>query len=615
MVAPHPDLFRKFRNTDNIARAMKEELVPSLTTKYPQDYVDVETRNKLDKIKPWIEFEYLNITKKLSPLIVDKILVLCIDFSDKHSSLSTNIIYNRFFGDSNSKSFKNYYKEVSYGQYVPEGEVHGWYRAPHEFTYYTGGNYGWGTYPNNVRRLVEDVIDIASGDSNIDWASFDSSNNGVLSSIIIVHSGAEAAATGNINDFWAHVWGTVVPKTVGGKTVQVYALSAEYITNVGGSQVSGVDCHEFGHLLGLPDLYDYSGNSNGVGSFSLMSSGSWADGGLTPVHLDAWSKYKLGFSNTLENPTGLVYLTEAETTKNNVKYTTNDVKEFFMLENRQKKLFDTFLPAHGMLIWRVNENKKLNNDEICFKVGLLQADGLRDLENKVNNGDLGDSFPGSTGKRSFGKNTNPGSVLCDNTLKDIILSEISDSSGIMSFNSSITILGTVKFIIYPPFASIYFGTEYKGNTNVDGELLIYNISEGTISYTIKKAGYYDKTGSVQVIEGTVIVSAILTVMPYTGSIQISSVPNGARIYIDEIDTGILTPNVVSGLSVGSHSYRLKLTGYNDKTNSFNIIAGQTVNIDAGQLEVIFMRAGVNPIAAFLLVGIVVGTIYQKSKSK
>jgi len=69
----------------------------------------------------------------------------------------------------------------------------------------------------------------------------------------------------------------------------------------------GVDSHEFGHLLGLPDLYDYSGNSNGVGFYSLMGAGSWGSKGAIPVHMDAWSKYVLGFADATENPTGKVY--------------------------------------------------------------------------------------------------------------------------------------------------------------------------------------------------------------------------------------------------------------------------------------------------------------------
>jgi hypothetical protein len=249
MVTPHPDLQRRFSNTNNIVKVNKTHLIPGLLAKYPRDYIEPETQDKLEKVKPWIERSDIIAEKIQSQDIkrlqqaIDKILILCVDFSDKPAQLSTSTIYNRFFSTT-GKSLKNYYKENSYNQYIPEGEVHGWYRAPHTSTWYTANNYGFGTYPFDVRKLVEDVIDVALSDPNIDWTSFDTNGNGRLDNVIIVHSGAEAAATGNTNHFWAHVWETVSTKTVQGKIIKVYAMSAEYIYSPTAQQVTGVDSHE-----------------------------------------------------------------------------------------------------------------------------------------------------------------------------------------------------------------------------------------------------------------------------------------------------------------------------------------------------------------------------------
>lgn len=603
MVAPHPDLQRKFGNTDNIVRAKKHYLVPGLHTKYPQDYLDLIIHDKISKIKPWVETipKKKSQTQKLQPPIIDKILILCVDFSDRPAILPTSIIYDRFFSDT-GKSFKNYYSEVSYNQYVPDGEVHGWYTAPYSSTWYTAGNYGLGSlYPFNTAGLVADVLDIARNDSSINWASFDTDSDGYLNSVIIVHSGAEAAFTGNTGDFWAHVSSIPFPITIQGKTIVDYACSAEYIAPYL-DQVIGIDCHEFGHLRYLPDLYDYSGNSNGVGDFSLMGSGSWA-GYIadTPTHLDAWSKYFIGWSNTIENPVGIVNIETAQLNSTNYKYTTVDPLEYFMVENRQTILFDSYLPAYGLLIWHINERQQYNDNELCFKVGLIQADNLKDLENQINSGDGGDSYPGWTNNHSFGSSAIPNSSLCNSTTKDMLINNISDPANIMSFNSYLPTspLGSIKFAVYPPASDIYFDTIYKGTTDpVTGILIINDIPIGMINYTVKKTGYYDRSDSVEVIvDTTVIVSIILIVIP--GTVNMTSTPSGAKIYMDDIDTGQITPATITNLSVGSHTYKLTYSGYYDKTGSFLISAGQMLNIDVNLIQITKGELNItsNPIGA------------------
>jgi immune inhibitor A len=455
MVAPHPELQRRISNTDNIVNANKSEFIPNLYTKYPGDYIDLNTHNVLTNIQPWNEDTEILSSLSSSPninnhsisnlwgpffSIVDRVLVLCVDFGDKVASVTTSDINNRFFSTTGD-SFLTYYKEVSYSKWIPNGEVHGWYRAPHPHSYYINNDNGYGTYPNNARRLVEDTIDIALQDQTINWALFDTNNNGNIDNIIVIHAGAEAAWNGLTSLFWAHMSTITATKHAttdsGTKNIDRYVLTAEY-TYSGASQRIGIDCHEFGHLLNVPDLYDSSNNSNGVGYYSLMGVGCWANDGLKPVHFDAWSKYKLGFMDITANPQGNVTVNNVETTADAIKYTTADPKEYFLIENRQNTLFDTYLPSNGLLFWHINENKLNNNDKTCFLVGLIQADNYKDLENKINNGDVGDSYPGSANKRSFGNSTTPNSLLCDGiTTRTMSITSISNSGNSMTFNASV----------------------------------------------------------------------------------------------------------------------------------------------------------------------------------
>jgi immune inhibitor A len=442
MVTPYTDLHRRLRNTDNIVRSNRIEIASQLHAQYPNDYVDVNTHSTMKRVMPWVDVAsplrlQTTETQNLQPMSVDKILILCVDFPDKPHQISVETIYNRFFSDTGN-SLKNYYKEISYSRYIPEGEAYGWYTAPQPSTYYANKENGFGKYPNSAEKLVEDVIELAKNDPNIpiDWQSFDTNRNGYIDNIFIVHSGAEAAYTGDLNDLWAHVYVIPTPKIVQNENVWVYAMTSEYLNLPTDFQIIGGDCHEFGHLLGLPDLYDVSDKSNGVGIYSLMGSGSWGGKGATPTHLDAWSKHVLGFADAIVNPTGIVSLTDIETNSNIVKYTTSDPKEYFLIENRRKLLFDISLPAEGLLIWHINENQKYNDNEMCFMVGLEQADGLKDLEDKANFGDSGDSYPGTTNNRSFGINTDPGSALCNSARQKLLITDISNSDTFMTFNSS-----------------------------------------------------------------------------------------------------------------------------------------------------------------------------------
>ncbi len=471
MVSAFPNLSRKFRNTDSILKSDKSSTIHTLYSKFPGDYISAKAHSAMQKVKPWAEVpspiarETFGIMGKvvppavyerwrrdekygftsLQPIVVDDILVLCVDFPDKPAQIPVETIYNRFFVDYGN-SLKEYYREVSYGRYVPTGEIYGWYRAPQPSTYYSNDNNGFGDYPKNAQKLVEDVVNMASQDPNIDWESFDTNQNGYIDNIFIVHAGAEAAYTGDINDIWAHVYVTpdvINIKTPGnpqGTNVWVYAMTSEYLNQPSDPQIIGGDCHEHAHQLGLPDLYDYTDESNGVGAYSLMGSGSWGNTGMTPTHMDAWSKYALGFADAEENPTGNKYIDNVETSSNIIKYTTDDPKQYFLVENRQKIRYDEFLPSEGMFIWRINENQidnqTYNDNKSCYLVGLLQADNMKDLENRANNGDLGDPYPGISNNRSFGIDTSPNSTLCDGSKRKLLIRNISDSSRSMTFDSS-----------------------------------------------------------------------------------------------------------------------------------------------------------------------------------
>lgn len=138
-----------------------------------------------------------------------------------------------------------------------------------------------------------------------------------------------------------------------------------FIVQEGGAKMCDISviCHEFGHMLGLPDLYARPENpgSEGVGVWCAMSN---QVGGGKPQHFCAWSKEQLGWiTPAVLDPTvkqKLILAPIENSAKECYKVLARpDASEYFLLENRKKKGFDTSLPAEGLLIWRVVQNRPI----------------------------------------------------------------------------------------------------------------------------------------------------------------------------------------------------------------------------------------------------------------
>ncbi len=67
--------------------------------------------------------------------------------------------------------------------------------------------------------------------------------------------------------------------------------------------------------------------------------------------------------------------------------------------------------------------------------------------------------------------------------------------------------------------------------------------------------------------------------PTTGSIQVSSSPTGAEVFLDGTDKGT-APQTISNVTVGSHTIKLTKEGYRDYTETVNVVGGQTATVNA-----------------------------------
>jgi len=169
----------------------------------------------------------------------------------------------------------------------------------------------------------------------------------------------------------------------------------------------GVLCHEFGHLLGLPELYAPGDHpQEGVGVWDLMGQGTWLGHGEHPPHLSAWSKLQLGWVEveTIERTTVGVTLPAIETVPRvlRVPAVPGHPEEYYLLENRERLGADASLPGEGLLVWHVDERvtgfRTAETDVAHKRLHLVEADGRRDLDRGHaaggNRGDAGDPWHG-----------------------------------------------------------------------------------------------------------------------------------------------------------------------------------------------------------------------------
>ncbi|CAM5381641.1 M6 family metalloprotease domain-containing protein OS=Streptomyces alboniger OX=132473 GN=CP975_13140 PE=4 SV=1 [Streptomyces alboniger] len=256
------------------------------------------------------------------------------DYNQKH-------FQDLYFGegkDSKGKqkhSLKTYYEKTSSGRYSVDGEVSDWVKVDYNEARY-GSNYCGDTNCPNVWDAVKDGVSAWAKDQKARgrtdaqikadlakydlWDRYDFDNDGdfnesdgYIDHFQIVHAGEDESAGGGAegeNALWAHRWyayGNDAGKTgpgnnkAGGTQIGDSGIWVGDYTMQPENGGLGVFAHEYGHDLGLPDLYDTSGKGeNSVGFWSLMSAGSWLGTGKNaigdlPGDMTAWDKFQLGW--------------------------------------------------------------------------------------------------------------------------------------------------------------------------------------------------------------------------------------------------------------------------------------------------------------------------------
>jgi immune inhibitor A len=397
-----------------------------------------------------------------------RVPILMIGFSDMPLTYSPAAFEPALFdttGANPDGSATEYFTWVSEGRLRLDGRVVLVVQLPRPRDYYAFNAWGLNTIgtPNNIYGMVRDALSQAREEGmQVDWSHYDIDNDGAVDMLWVLHAGQGGETTPNDrNNVWSITsrlssgwrlgsWFETEDLVPGSATQYIridrFATVPELSGVVPGARSEiGVYCHEFGHALGLPDLYDTSqlgGAANsGPGNWSLMATGSYGANGASPespTHLGAWPVVFLGWRQTIRPATdALLSIAPLELGGDIVEFWFQGEasSEHFLIENRQPLGFDRNIPARGMILYQVDEaaiGARLQSNRVNAGLTpglrLVEADGDSDLVVGRNRGDGFDPFPGGLQRRYIDEDTSPSTRTFRGQVTNLAIHDISNDT-------------------------------------------------------------------------------------------------------------------------------------------------------------------------------------------
>lgn len=351
-------------------------------------------------------------------------LVILVQFADtKFSTVGSdahqffnNMLNEPGFTYSNGAngSARDFYLNSSNGRFQPQFDVIGPVTLPEKYSYY-GANQGSSVdNPARLEQFVREACTLA--DPLVDFSQYDHNQDGYIDNIYFFYAGKGEADSGDGNAIWPHsAYYSDMAKDAGlsetslkldGIEVGNYTCSNEINGTLITPQPAGIGTfvHEFGHVLGLADHYavNYGMTTFAPGSFDTMAQASYNNNGNTPAAFSAYERACLGWLDLTVLKNGVDSLNVLpDLNDSNKAYVvpvggTND-EEYFIMENRQKKGWDAFIPGHGMLLWHIDYDAKAWEKNELNITGTHQRVDIVEADNKLtDNTRAGDPFPGTS---------------------------------------------------------------------------------------------------------------------------------------------------------------------------------------------------------------------------
>lgn len=304
-----------------------------------------------------------------------------------------------------------YFFDSSNGNYNPQFDVIGPVTVSKNMSYYGKNVNDFDAAPWTMVKEACQLVD-----DSVDFKQYDNNNDGYVDFVYVIYAGYGEADGGDANTIWPHsYWLLDAGATckVDGKYVDLYACGNEMDFHTKHHTGIGTFCHEFSHVLGLPDMYETTGygTHKTIGAWSILDYGPYNNDGNTPPAYSAYEQFFMGWlTPRLIVDAENVELDELQESNSALLISStdqhnllgNDPKPttFYLLENRQQVGWDKYLPGHGLMLTKVQYNynnwlnNSVNNTSNRMGVDLIEADGKKpSINSNGYKGKAGDLFP------------------------------------------------------------------------------------------------------------------------------------------------------------------------------------------------------------------------------
>lgn len=282
----------------------------------------------------------------------------------------------------------DYYKDASNGLYVPQFDVYGPVKIDKEASFF----YDPISKNKKMDVLIKKALTALHEDGEVDFSEYDLDEDGTVDTVFFYYAGY-GSADSETETIWPHQgdyrWYASFGSSLkfDGKVVGPYACANElkgwnpqngykYPWRDGSEPwVDGIGtfCHEYGHVLGLPDMYDvnYDVANPTVtpGSWDVMDQGSYNFEACRPPLMSAYEQWVCRWLEFEDAVDGTSYQLDALGNSDNpsavrIRIPSNSdgtafQSEYFVIEARDNSKWDSCFPKPGLMAWRINYKKNV----------------------------------------------------------------------------------------------------------------------------------------------------------------------------------------------------------------------------------------------------------------